>query len=149
MILSLIFGPEVFVVFGATFILVVDTIVVLSHLEQLQQSLIYVVSSLQLVDSLSRGGRRGRGEPCGKVQGRQISSFFRPDRGGLITVLQTISLHFQTELRLRDDVIPSTTQQLPFISPFVCIKSKGRTSIPIANMRRKSLIDEVGLLKLA
>ena len=58
MILTLIFEPEVFVVFGATFILVVDTIVVLSHLEQLQQSLIYyVVSSLQLVDSLSRGGR--------------------------------------------------------------------------------------------
>ena len=138
MILSLIFGPEVFVVFGATFILVVDTIVVLSHLEQLQQSLIYVVSSLQLVDSLSRGGRRGRGEPCGKVQGRQISSFF---------YLQTISLRFQTELRLRDNVIQSTTQQLPFISPFVCIKSKGRTSI--ANMRRKSLIDEVGLLQLA
>ena len=40
---TLTFGPEVVVVFGATVLLVVDAIVVLSHLEQLQRSLIDVV----------------------------------------------------------------------------------------------------------
>ena len=45
---TLTFGPEVVVVFGATVILVVDAFVVLSHLEQLQGSLVDVVVSKRL-----------------------------------------------------------------------------------------------------
>ena len=45
---TLTFGPEVVVVFGATVILVVDAIVVLSHLEHLQRSFVNVVVSKRL-----------------------------------------------------------------------------------------------------
>ena len=49
-------GPEVAVVFGATPILVVDTIVVLSHLEQLQRILVNVVVLKCLLCETDCGG---------------------------------------------------------------------------------------------